>query len=421
MPKDPIIIGPWTGGIRSRRAIIKLAVTKPSEVPLLLFSPEKDQSGRLIDPELEAPASQKVSPEMTIVTYLIEGDKLKPNTRYYYLPKIGAKEITGKQGRFTTAPEEGAPASFKFACAGDADSGSNDQVFTHILNENPLFFCHLGDLHYQDTNDKQLKGHRADYQKVFAQSRQAELYRNVPIVYMWDDHDFCGDASASNSQGRLAALIAYQQCVPHHIDNSSGDLPLYQAFTVGRVRFLVTDTRSDRTPKDEPDTRRKTMLGEIQKEWLKSELKDARQKHPLVVWINSVPWIGAKKAKQDIWAGYTTERDEIGGFIEQEGIKNVCMLSADMHRLGIDDGSNNQPPTGRGGFPVFQAAPLDKGVFSRKLKGGPYSHGVSGDNHQYGIVTVEDTGGRQVTVTFEGRCKQKPIESVGRLRFESPR
>lgn len=421
MAKDPIVFGPWTGGMTSSRAILKLAVNNNAETPELVFSSKQSSTGSLVNPKTVPAVSTKVSPEMTILTFVLEGNDLKPSTQYFYVPKIGGKEIEDKHGRFKTLPLEGSAASFRFACAGDADSGSNDEVFTHILTEDPLFFCHLGDLHYEDTNDTNLRAYRENYKKVFAQSRQAELYRNVPIVYMWDDHDFCGDASATNSQGRLAALLSYQQCVPHYIDNSSGDVPLFQAFTVGRVRFLVTDTRSERTPKNEPDTGQKTMLGQAQKDWLKSELKDAKKKHPLVVWINSVPWIAAQEDKKDLWSGYTTERDEIGGFIEKEQITNVCMLSADMHKLAIDDGSNNRPPTGRGGFPVFQAAPLDKGKFSRKLKGGPYSNGVAGDNHQYGIVTIEDDVGKGVTVTLQGKRKGEPVEDATPLTFKSPR
>jgi hypothetical protein len=161
------------------------------------------------------------------------------------------------------------------------------------------------------------------------------------------------------------------------------------------------------------------MLGKVQKDWLKAELKGAKGKYPLVIWINSVPWISAKEEQKDYWAGFTTERDELGDFIDQEGLNNLCMLSGDMHRMAIDDGSNNKPPTGRGGFPVFQAAPLDKSF--RKLKGGPYSSGVLNENHLYGLVTVEDGGGKKVTVTFQGKSEGGPVAKIAPLTFKPPR
>ncbi len=422
MKFDTLNLGPWIGCVRSDQAIIKFGIQGNPNSWSLALSTAQDAPGRLINPVIFEPTEVSACAEISILTFHLKGEPLRPDTRFFYAPVHGSHEIIDKQGQFTTFPAEGAPASFKFACAGDASTGSNDEVFTHIFREDPLFFCHLGDLHYADTNSVQLKPYLDNYQRVFRQNRQAELYRNVPLVYIWDDHDFCGESSDGTAPGRSAALSAYRLCVPNYIDSSRPESPLFQAFTVGRVRFLVTDTRSARTPRKLTDDRNKTMLGELQKGWLLAELSEAKKRYPLVVWINSVPWLGKQKKNEDFWTGYSVERDEIGAFIESEGIRNLCMLSADMHRLAIDDGSHNHPPTGRGGFPIFQAAPLDKGWWSRlKLKGGPYSHGDKANNHQYGIVSVLDDGGDAVTVTWQGMRKQSPIRDVRTLTFRSPR
>lgn len=422
MKFDPLNLGPWIGGVRSDQAIIKFGIHGNPNAWSLALSRAQDATGQLISPAIFEPTEVSACAGITILTFHLKGEPLRPGTRFFYAPVHGSHEIIEKPGTFTTFPAEGAPASFSFACAGDASTGSNDEVFTHILREAPLFFCHLGDLHYTDTNSVQLEPYLDNYQRVFRQNRQAELYRNVPLVYMWDDHDFCGESSDSTAPGRSAALSAYRLCVPSYIDPSRPESPLFQAFTVGRVRFLVTDTRSARAPRKLTDDRAKSMLGELQKTWLLSEIREAKMHYPLVVWINSVPWLGKQKKNEDFWTGYSVERDVIGGFIENEGIRNLCMLSADMHRLAIDDGSHNHPPSGRGGFPIFQAAPLDKGWWSRrKRKGGPYSHGDKADNHQYGIVSVLDDGGDTVTVTWQGMRKQSPIRDVRTLTFRSPR
>jgi len=411
MNPHEIVLGPWVGGVRSDRAIIKMGI-------------EGDPGAwRLAVSESVTAEPAEVSPScggISILTFELVG--LTPGTRVIFTPLHGSTEISDKRGGFTTFPAEGAPASFRFACAGDAGSGSNDEVFTHILEEDPLFFCHLGDLHYEDTNSVELRPYLENYIRVFRQNRQATLYRNLALVYMWDDHDYCGEASDSTATGRSSAIEAYRRCVPGYIDQTASENSLFQSFTVGRVRFLVTDTRSARTPRKRPDDSAKSMLGQTQKARLLAELIEARDRYPLVVWINSVPWLGKQKKDADYWPGYAAERDEIGDFIESQGIRNLCMLSADMHRLAIDDGSNNHPPTGRGGFPVFQAAPLDKGWWSRlKRKGGPYSQGDKGSNHQYGIVAVRDDGGDTVTVTLQGNRKGSLITDVCPLTFESPR
>ena len=59
-------------------------------------------------------------------------------------------------------------------------------------------------------------------------------------------------------------------------------------FDIGRVRFLMTDDRSERHASKD------TMLGPRQVEWLLGEFERAvRDAVPLLAWVNSVPWITA--------------------------------------------------------------------------------------------------------------------------------
>ena len=79
------------------------------------------------------------------------------------------------------------------------------------------------------------------------QPGQAALYRHVPIAYVWDDHDYGPNDAGADSPTRTAARTAYREVVPHHPLVRPGDSPIQQAFTIGRVRFVLTDNRSERT------------------------------------------------------------------------------------------------------------------------------------------------------------------------------
>ena len=283
-----------------------------------------------------------------------------------------------------------------------------------------LFFIHLGDLHYDNVNSAKIADHVVGYRGVLKEERQARLYRNVPLAYTWDDHDYCGDASDRKSKGRKAARLAYQRAVPHYpLVEGEGDVAIYQAFTVGRVRFLLTDTRSERTPRKDPDSAAKSILGERQKQWLKDRLLEGRDQFRLQVWVNSVPWIGDPQEEDDdtdAWFSYPSERTEMGLFIEDNGINNILMLSADAHMIALDDGSNNHGATGKGGFPVFHAAPLDR---PNSKKGKPFSHGIFDDHKgQYGFITINDMGGETVQVTVTGKHEGNTLVT---LTFDSPK
>ncbi|MFN0086414.1 MAG: alkaline phosphatase D family protein [Blastocatellia bacterium] len=300
-----------------------------------------------------------------------------------------------------------------------AITGSNSRVFGAILDESPLFFCHLGDFHYENVNSTKVSSHLRAYDEVLQSPRQSSLYRHIPIARIWDDHDFCGNDSDSAKKGRNAATEAFRKYIPHYPLSNSGTDGIYQAFTVGRVRFLISDLRSQRSKRDEVDNASKTMLGPAQKDWLKAEISAAR-KYDLVVWANSVPWIDDPSPDEDSWAGYHTERVELANFIKQTQAGNLCMISGDAHMLAIDSGRNSGFADGRkGGFPVFHAGALKSPPGE---KGGPYSEGAAKGDRQYGVFEVKYINGR-LNVFWTGKkydvSKKQSIVKLA-YQFQSP-
>ncbi|NIP18968.1 MAG: hypothetical protein GWM87_13055, partial [Xanthomonadales bacterium] len=75
------------------------------------------------------------------------------------------------------------------------------------------------------------------------------------------------------------------------------------------------------------------MLGEAQKEWFKTEVLNASRTHAVVFWVSTIPWIGARAIAADGWAGYTHERAELAGYLEDNGIRNLVILSGDAHMV----------------------------------------------------------------------------------------
>jgi alkaline phosphatase D len=310
---------------------------------------------------------------------------LVPTTQYYYAIEANGNLDTELIGSFQTFPTGATSFAFGLACG--AVTGSDHAVFQTINSREPLFFLHTGDFHYENiaVNDPQL--FRDAYESVLNSPGQSQLYREHPLVYMWDDHDYGPNNSDSTAPGRVAARQTYQECVPHYpLAAGPGIVPIYQAFDVGRVRFIVTDCRSARSPYSNPDDRSKTMLGTEQKTWFKQQLLEARFEYPLIVWVNTLPWIGL--TGDDGWYAYTEERIELANFIAENRITQFCMLSGDAHMLAIDDGSNSDySDAGEAGFPVFHAAALDR---SGSAKGGPYSHGAYPGSGQFGWMEVTD-------------------------------
>jgi phosphodiesterase/alkaline phosphatase D-like protein len=377
----------WSGGVTDSGVTVSARLADEHDAVRLLVMPADDPTDATVSEPAAATAENN-----RIVKFTVTG--LEPGARYTYTIETEGRLEQTRRGSFQTFPR--GPASFTFAFSSCARTGSNGSVFDTIRGHDPLFYLVTGDFHYDNISSNDPGAFRGAFQSVLTSPAQAALYQSTSTAYVWDDHDYGGDGSDSTADSRPAARSVYRQVAPHYdLPAGEGDAAIYQAFSAGRVRFIVTDTRSERSPASAPDNAEKTMLGAEQKSWFKRELLEARDEYALIVWVNADPWIAATAQGGDSWGGYDTERRELADYITDNGIDNILMLSGDAHMLAIDDGSNSA-----GGFPVFHAAALDR---HGRVKGGPYSEGTYPDSGQFGLVTVNDSGGDEVEVILSGR------------------
>ncbi|MGY1708833.1 alkaline phosphatase D family protein [Geodermatophilus sp. SYSU D00758] len=372
----------WSGGVTGRSAVVVASLRGPAEEVRLVVRPEEGGPGT---------RSAAVAPsDEGVVRLPVDG--LTPGTGYRWAVEVdGEPDGSRGAGRFTTMPE--GPASFTLALASCARTGSSGAVFDAIGDVDPLVFVHMGDLHYANiaTDDVTEFGDR--YADVLTAPAQAALYRTVPVAYVWGDHDYGPNDADASSPTREAARAAYRSHVPHHELAEGGTGAVHHAFTVGRVRVVVTDTRSERTGT--------SMLGARQLAWLEEELVTAARDHAAVIWVNPDPWVAPAGPGRDDWGGYADERRQLADTIAAAGIRNLVMVSGDAHMVAADDGTNTDySTTGGGGFPLLHAAALDS---PGDVKGGPYSEGAFPGAGQFGTVTVTDDGGDAVRVELTGR------------------
>lgn len=419
MPSQSLRIhtGPWCGAVTDRGATIKASVLRNVQQARLIVSRDPELlTGWLGFPALSIWIDPERDYKERIVTCRATG--LEPGTRYHYALELDGVVQAARIGSFRTFPPQGERADFRFAFGACSSNfkwsifmgGMSPEAFV-VLPQEPdlLFFVHLGDIYY-DIDDLELSGRLDKYDRVMMRPELRPFHLMLPFAYVWDDHDFLGNNAEGGAEGNRAAarlaLEAYDLYMPHY-EFLPGNDGIYQSFTVGRVLFVLTDARFNRSPRKVEGATGKTMLGTNQKTWLKERLLTGKD-YDLIVWGNSVPWVGEPEAKSDYWAGYAAEREEIATFIKTHDIRNLCMLSGDAHMLAIDNGSHSGfgPPDqdgGRGGFPVFHAASLES-VASEK--GGPYSLGNEDGTEGYGI-----SGRRQY-----GLCEVRyPRDAAGQI------
>jgi hypothetical protein len=395
-PQSPLTAGPltpvrwiWVGGVTPTSASV-VAEVDPAASSVAVI-----------------PATGQGAPGPVVPGTAVDGDPgvwrfeietLAPEAEVQLTVLVDGVADEDKRASFRTAPE--GAASFTVAFGSCARLGSSGSVFDAIRDSAPDLMVITGDWFYADIPGPDLNAFRSAYDTTLTSPAQAALYRSVPIAYVWDDHDFGPNDANGTSASRPAAQRVYRDRVPSYpLGSASADGPIFQAFSWGRVRFVLTDGRSARDPQSVPDGPEKTMLGEEQRAWLEAELVQSARAHALVVLVTSVPWIAPAQEGADHWGGYATERQWLADVVAANGVDNLVLVAGDAHMLAADDGSHSGFATAGGaGMPVLHAAALDR---AGSEKGGPYSEGAIPGAGQFGLLEILDDGG-EITAIFTG-------------------
>ena len=260
----------WSGAVTPTSARVTACLSRPAErVRAAVVAGKPDWMSAAYTPPTVARLE-----DGNIVSFALDG--LKPAIAYHYAVEVDGRLVAESPAQLTTFPTE--PAEFTVCLASCATTGSDHPVFDAIGKQNPAVFLHMGDFHYLDIRPADRNRRLEGYAAVHASSTQRKLYRQVPVAYMWDDHDYLGsdsDGVAETPAQRDAikdARLAYQTAIPHYpLALGTGDVPIAQAFSLGRVRFILTDLRSARLPG-------KTILDERQKKWFFDEVRAAKER-----------------------------------------------------------------------------------------------------------------------------------------------
>ena len=385
--EDDVVEWMWSGAVTPTSVSVRARTTDRADVVRLVVG----RGAELTDPVRSA-AVPSSPDDQQVVALTVDG--LRPDTAYRYALEVDGTLDTERLGRFRTFPD--GPASFRFVVGADARTGSNGMVFDAIRRLRPLLYLNVGDFFYGDIERDDPGLYRSHYDANLTAPAQEALYAAAPFAYTWGDHDFGGNDADSSATGKPAAMEVFRQYVPHYPLRAGPEAPVFQAFTIGDVRFVLTDNRSQRDP---VATQPRGMLGDRQLRWLREELQGA-DGYGLVVWANADPWVGRANPTSDTWQGFAAERAEIADMVAELEVDNLFMVSGDAHMLAWDDGTHTDySESGTAAFPLLQAAALDR---KASVKGGPYSGPVIGGGGQFGLVEVRDDG-ETVTVTAEGR------------------
>lgn len=261
---------------------------------------------------------------------------LKPETEYRYDLFIdGVRTEPRYPQTFRTVADAGCPSTFRIAFGGGAGYvPANERMWDTIGSFDPDALLLLGDNVYID-DPESVTMQRYTYQRRQSRPEWRRLTARSPVFTIWDDHDFSTDDSWGGPdidvpfwKKEWVYPIFRQNWVNPGYGGGDDQPGCWYRFHVGDVDFVMLDCRYYRT---DPHKSPRSMLGPMQKDWLKNQL--LASKGTFKVLVSSVPWdFRTKGGSLDTWNGYKEEREEIFRFIEEHRIEGVVLMSADRHR-----------------------------------------------------------------------------------------
>lgn len=223
---------------------------------------------------------------------------------------------------------------------------------------------------------------------------------SFPWAYTWDDHDFCGNSSASASAGKNSAIQVFRQCIPHYAwaGGSGTTDPVYQTWRIGRVNFMMLDTMSGRITGTQ-------VIDSTQQTWLVNQVsagKTAGCKLHLIISSITVPGSSGSG-----WDAFTVNRAAMLDALYDAGLntEKIVFMSGDAHMLAYHDGTTTYGTAGKEIYAQSVCcAPLHQ---VGSIKGGDWAYtrepaGTFPDNDgQYAVLNITDAGGGSFSASVD--------------------
>ena len=313
----------------------------------------------------------------------VNGRRLRPGEEYFY--RFATRTTSSPVGRFRTARPADSQEPLKigfFSCQQYID-GFYPGHRGLAEEDCDLIVC-LGDYIYESNGSavrtdststgengqcETLADYRAKYRLYRSDPHLQAMHASAAFVATWDDHEVEDNHAGSHpgttrerripyERRRENAYQAFFEVMPIERILSEESDRVYRKVTIGgMVDLFMLDLRQYRddqgcddtpaVPCPESSDPKRTLMGAAQKRWLKDGLESSRGAWKVLgSSIEMMAWDTAPglPANPDGWDGYAAERRELLGHVREKGIKDVTVITGDIHPFVAGDVS----PSGRG-------------------------------------------------------------------------
>jgi len=322
-------------------------------------------------------------------TVKVIAERLESGRQYYYRFKSLAK--TSMVGMTKTAPRDQSDIKLAVVSCSNIEFGYFN-AYAAIAEEQLDAVLHLGDYIYEYGPNKygdtsfirknippyeilSLQDYRDRYSQYRLDPDLQKVHGSHPFINIWDDHEITNNAYVDGAQNhqpdegdyalrKAVARQVYYEWLPIREGQTH-----YRKFGFGQNvdLFMLDERLAGRTvqPDSLTDPQRNApdhaILGEVQMNWLLSNLKNSKAKWKIIgnqVIFSYSDW-GYKTfgINLDAWDGYPREQAQLTTFLRDQPIQDVIFVTGDTHTAWAFEATNDpfnsyDPSTGKGAVAI---------------------------------------------------------------------
>lgn len=199
-------------------------------------------------------------------------------------------------------------------------------LWSVIRDQQPDLWIWTGDIIYGDSADYAVL--QSKYALLLEQPGYQALAQAVPVVGVWDDHDYGTGQGGIDFPGKEASRRALLEFLEEPADSPRWTRPgIYTSYSFGsgdhRVRLILLDVRFNRErPGADAD-----ILGPQQWRWLETELAGEPAALTLIV---SGTQVLASEHRWDKWADYPKAKSRLLSLVRARA-PHALFISGDRH------------------------------------------------------------------------------------------
>ena len=288
-------------------------------------------------------------------TFKVDVTSLQPGCQYFYrfITLDGKKSATGMA---KTLPDDSV-TNFKLAVVSCSSIWAGYfNAYRRIAERTDIdYVVHLGDYVYDYPDERQLNRMPAAPVKDCANLndwRERHTYylldpdlraarQNKTWIAEWDNHDTNVEAPGKQEE----AIQAFYEYLPIRMPDTTQPEKIYKKFRFGALADLNMIDMFIYRGKEEYAPFKKSVLGNEQDAWLKNNLKQSDTRWHLIGnqemmtdWLSegAPDFVKKKRGNGRVfdpgnWNGFPEDRQRLYDFIDSNRIKNVVVLTGDIH------------------------------------------------------------------------------------------